>query len=136
MTPKPRFQIASSSLATSVRAGAKVLTARGHIEEYVWGFDLDTVKRYVLLRGSVVMGSDWYTGFMTPDSKGFVQKSGAVEGGHCWLANGYSKRLRAFRGLNSWGKWGQSGRFWIPETVMATLLESGAEAASAIEKKV
>lgn len=121
---------------TSVRAGAKALTNRGHIEEYVWGFDLDTVKRYVLLRGPVVMGSDWFSGFMTPDSKGFVQLTGAVVGGHCYLVNGYSKRLRAFRGLNSWGDWGQRGRFWLPEAVMAALMEAGAEAASAIEKKI
>jgi hypothetical protein len=118
---------------TSVRAGAKVLEKRGHIAEYVWGFDLDTVRRHVLLRGPVVMGSDWYTGFMEPNAKGFVEASGAIEGGHAYLVNGYSKRLKAFRCLNSWGDWGsQHGRFWLPETVMAQLIQDGAEAASEI----
>jgi hypothetical protein len=122
---------------TSVRAGAKALTARGHVKEYIWGFDVETVKQYVLLRGPVVIGSDWFTGFMSPDSRGFIKLSGVIEGGHAYLCSGYSQRLKAFRCLNSWGEsFGQRGRFWMPEAVMAELLASGAEAASAIEKKV
>ena len=123
---------------TSVRAGAKVLEARGHIDEYVWGFDVDTVKRYVLLRGPVVFGADWYTGFFTPDSKGFIRATGIVEGGHAYLCSGYSKNLKAFRCLNSWGRsWGQQkGKFWLPEEVLAQLFTDGGEAASAIEKKI
>jgi C1A family cysteine protease len=120
---------------TSVRAGAKALEARGHIQEYLWAFDLDTIKRYVLLRGTVVMGTDWYTGFFEPNSKGFVKPTGIIEGGHAYVCNGYSKIQKAFRCLNSWGPaWGQKGRFWIAEDVMAQLLKDGGEAASAIEK--
>jgi hypothetical protein len=32
--------------------------------------------------------------------------------------------------------WGQKGRFWLPESTVAALMDSGAEACSAIEKKV
>lgn len=120
---------------TSVRAGAKAVEARGHIQEYQWAFDLATIRRYVLLRGTVVMGIDWYTGFFTPDSKGFIRPTGIVEGGHAFICNGYSKKQKAFRCLNSWGMvWGQKGKFWIPEDVMTQLLTDGGEAASAIEK--
>ncbi len=127
---------AQLQFGTSVRAGAKVLSTRGHIQEYVWGFDVETVKRYVLLRGPVVMGTDWYTGFMEPDSKGFVKLRGAIEGGHAYLNNGYSKLRRAFRCWQSWGQWGLRGHFWLPEDAMAPLMESGGEACSAIEKKI
>ncbi len=122
---------------TSVRAGAQVLEALGHIEEYLWAFDLETIKRYILLRGPVVMGVDWYTGFFDPDPKGFVHPTGIVEGGHSFLNFGYSKLKKAYRNLNNWSDdWGHLGRFWIPEDVMGMLLTSGGEAASAIERKV
>jgi hypothetical protein len=122
---------------TSVRAGAQVLEGRGHIEEYLWAFDLETIKRHVLLRGPVVMGTDWFSGFFYPDTKGVIHPVGAVEGGHAYLNFGYSKIKKAFRCLNSWGTgWGQKGRFWIPEEVMGMLLSTGGEAASAIERKV
>ncbi len=123
---------------TSVRAGAKVLEARGHIEEYVWGFDVDTVKRYVLLRGSVVLGSNWYEGGIETDERGFIQLTGGVLGGHAVLINGFSKVKNAFRGLNSWGAWGdkKSGKFWLRSQDMERLMGEGGEACSAVEKKI
>lgn len=121
---------------TSVRAGAKVLQALGHISEYVWAFDEPTMRQHVLLRGPVVIGIDWHEGMYETDETGFLQVTGDILGGHCVLVHGYSKDRKAYRGLNSWSaSFGQNGRFWLRSVDMAALLERGGEAASAIEQR-
>jgi hypothetical protein len=51
---------------TSVRAGTKVLQARGLIQSYRWAWDANTVVSTVINEGPVVMGSDWYAGMSKP----------------------------------------------------------------------
>ena len=118
---------------TSVRAGAKYLQELGLISSYQWAFDAETVARYVLTVGSTVLGTAWYSGMFNPGSDGFVRLTGDAVGGHAYLALGYSRERRAFRCLNSWGNWGQKGRFWLAEDDLARLLQEGGEAASAVE---
>lgn len=122
---------------TSVRAGAKVLHARQYLSEYVWGYDTNTIKDFVLMRGPVVLGTIWTTGMMSPDSNGWVYPQGNVVGGHAYTACGYSTIRHAFRCINSWSRsWGQHGKFWLHENELSYLLSNGGEACSAIEKKV
>ncbi len=122
---------------TSVRAGAKVLTSRGQLNEYIWGFDVETVRGYVLMRGPVTIGSIWYDGMMNPDTNGWVYRTGNMVGGHAYLACGYSSKRNAFRCVNSWGLgWGQRGKFWLHRDELAALMQQGGEACSAIEKRV
>lgn len=119
---------------TSVRGGAKALKKLGLIGEYLWAFDVDTLRRYVLGRGTVVMGTDWFSGMNEPDERGFIRPEGDPEGGHAWLISAYSRPKNAFWILNSWSEeWGQRGRAWIGIDDVAFLMERDGEACSAIE---
>ena len=119
---------------TSVRAGAKVLRALGMVSEYRWAWDMETLARYVLTTGTVVMGTNWYEGMDVPNAEGFVSPRGSIRGGHAWLVLGYNRARGVYRGVNSWGKhWGQAGRFWISEEDLGRLLAESGEACSAIE---
>lgn len=128
---------------TSVRAGAKVMQAQGRIAEYVWAETWQQVRDWLLARGPVVFGTNWYTGFFTPDQNGYVDATGSVEGGHAYLCIGFAPHDRAdpkghgsFRFINSWGSgWGQRGRFWIDSEMVGMLLASG-EACAAVEVEV
>ncbi len=123
---------------TSVRGGVKALQSQGRIAEYLWSTDADEVRRYVLSRGSVVMGTNWYSQMFTPEAHdGYLVPEGAWVGGHAWLVVGFSSKRQSFRLLNSWGlKWGHGGRAWIRMRHMHQLLsEPGAECCSALELK-
>jgi hypothetical protein len=120
---------------TSVRAGAKVLQSRRQLASYVWAWDAETVARYVLTQGPVIMGTDWLTGMDQPDARGFVHVTGRVRGGHAWALLGYNRTRGIFRLVNSWGAaWGpHKGRAWIAGEDMERLLETGGEACAAVE---
>lgn len=118
---------------TTVRGGAKWLQDQGRIGEYVFDTTLATVKEWILTRGPVVFGTDWYTGFFTPDG-GWVRLTGQVEGGHAYLVRGYSSNRGAFKCRNSWGSgWGLHGEFWLPEEYVGVLLGHNGEACAAVE---
>jgi len=120
---------------TSVRAVEQVLQAEGRIAEYVWAESLDVLKRWVLTRGTVILGTNWYESMFTVRD-GYVKVAGQVIGGHGYLCVGYSGARKAYRCLNSWSKfWGDNGRFWIHEEDVARLLAEQGEACAAIEKK-
>lgn len=122
---------------TSVRAGVKVLQSLGHVEQYLWAWDMPTIRDFVLLRGPVVLGTVWTSQMFTPDRAGFLWAFGDEVGGHAYMAIGYSSERKAFRCVNSWGRgWGQSGRFWLHEGEMAKLMERWGEACAAVERKV
>jgi hypothetical protein len=117
-----------------VRAGAKALASRGQLASYVWAWDADTVARYVLTQGSVVLGTNWYTGMDTTSPGGSVDVSGSIRGGHAYLCLGYSRPRGAFRCLNSWGvSYGQKGRFWLLGEGLERLLREDGDACAAIE---
>lgn len=131
---------------TSLRAGAKVLMSMGLITEYFWAGDIDTVKNYLLTRGPVVVGTDWFEQMSRPrwmDSKkqkgtmndAYLEPTGPYLGGHAYLLVGYSKTRRAFRMVNSWAeKYGEKGRAWIAYDVMDYLIfRLNGEACSALE---
>lgn len=119
---------------TSVRAGAKVLTQRGFVASYLFTWSADEIRNWILGKGPVVLGTTWYEGMSSPDEKGYANISGAVQGGHAYLALGYSAKRKAIRCLNSWNKsWGQYGKFWLREDDLAVLLADGGEACTAVE---
>lgn len=116
---------------TSVLAGAKAVMETGRMRQYRWALgpgaaaaenDLALAVGY---KGPAVLGTYWYDGMFTPDSKGFLHPTGAIAGGHCYLAYGYSLPLNAYKIWNSWGT-GHYG--YISQQDMITLLANDGEA--------
>jgi C1A family cysteine protease len=119
---------------TSVRAGAKVLQSLGLISGYLWADSMDTLKRFVVQRGPVVIGTDWFSG-MDRTRGGYTIPEGRHRGGHAYLVHGWSASRKAFRAVNSWGaEWGDGGKLWIDELDMQYLIfQANGEACSALE---
>lgn len=127
---------------TSVRAGAQALQNRGVVGSYLWAFDLQTVIDAVLVKGPVVVGTNWYSSMFTPrwiaDANGTPRQTitvgGSIEGGHCYVLNGVSTSARVFRMKNSWGRyWGAGGRASISFEDVERLIEEEGEAAMAVQ---
>lgn len=119
---------------TSVRAGAKVMSRLGFINNYLWARSAEKIKDWVCHTSPVVMGTLWFQDMFNPDDKGFVTPTGGQAGGHAYLCIGYSHKRKAFRFINSWGKgWGQSGRFWMKEEDVQFLIENNGEACASSE---
>lgn len=119
---------------TSVRAGCKVLQAKGLVGSYLWGTSLDDVLDAVLAKGPVVMGTDWWTGFFTPDVSGLVKPTGVVEGGHAWMIYGANRTTGMVSCRNSWGAgWGRNGTFRVSFDTLSQLIAAYGEAMLATE---
>jgi len=124
---------------TTVRAGAKALKALGHLESYLWSFTLHTSLEWVLTRGPVVLGTDWWSSFERPDAEGIVRikPNAKVTEGHAFLWRG----VNLSRGLavctNSWGEdWGTSGDFLLPLADLERLIANDGEVCTAVQKHV
>lgn len=92
-------------------AAAKYLKHEGWISGYRHAFGLQHALEALVL-GPVIVGVNWYDGFDSPDSNGFVRVSGDVRGGHEFELVGLDVELGHVRACNSWGKsWGDGGYF-------------------------
>lgn len=119
---------------TSVRAGVKVLQARGYVTNYVWAFTLEEVVQALLEGGPVVVGTNWYD--EEPDEQGFIhlKPTSKVRGGHAYIINGVNVRDGKVRAKNSWGQeWGVNGRFWMTFETLERLIHEDGEACLAVE---
>lgn len=124
---------------TSVRAGAKAVSGLGHLSSYVWAFTLQPAIEWVLTRGPIVLGTDWYSSFFSPDAQGVVriEPGASVVGGHCYLLRGVDTRRALARCTNSWGDgFGVSGDFLLPLRDLERLIHAGGECCSAVERKL
>lgn len=120
---------------TSVRAGAKVLQARGVIISYHWSFTLEDTINALLNQGPVVMGSNWYESMFNPDSDGFINVSGGIAGGHAYVLDGVDMAKEFVRIKNSWGRaWGKSGFAYIRFADLERLILEQGEVCLALEK--
>lgn len=122
---------------TSVRAGAKVLHGLGHIERYLWAWDVNTVAEWLLgNHGTVILGTRWFAGMSQPDKNGVGHITGSLQGGHAYLVVGANMKSGLFRVLNSWGRdWSQNGRMWLEGETLEQLIQWDGEACTAIEQK-
>lgn len=123
---------------STVRSGAKAMVARGRLRGFAFTTDLNAIIEWLGLHGPVVFGSDWTKDMFTPDAQGFIHPTGAVEGGHCYVAIGYDLNAGWLRFRQSWGKgWGPlGGDFLVALPDVAKLLggiESPGEACVADE---
>jgi hypothetical protein len=120
---------------TSLRGGAKACRQLGLINtNFSWAYDSMTVWNFLRSRGTVLLGTPWYSGMDKPNSEGVVTASGEDLGGHAYLVYGVSVEKKAFLCMNSWGKsWGMEGKFWLPIPELDELFRKGARACSAIE---
>lgn len=121
---------------TSVVTGAKGMVMLGVIGEYRWAANLDDALLAMSWHGPAVIGCDWWSGMFDPDSKGFVHMTGAIEGGHCILANGVDLKRKAIRLHNSWSKsWGINGECFLSFEDFGALIQAGAEVTIPVTRK-
>lgn len=110
-------------------AAAKAAVNRRFASSYRWGFGLNDLVLGVSNLGSAMVGTAWHEGMDTPDSKGLVQITGKVRGGHEYQVIGYHLLADTFECVNSWGpSWGIKGRFFISRLNMGSLLADGGDA--------
>lgn len=123
---------------TSVRAGAKAVMELGRLKSYLWAFALQPAIEWVLSEGPVVLGTNWWSSFQSPDDEGIVQikASASIVGGHAYLWRGVDTRRGLALCSNSWGdSWGKSGDFYLPLRDLERLIADDGEVCTAVEKK-
>jgi hypothetical protein len=113
----PPTDTGSSGLAVA-KAGMQL----GYLTSYTHAFGMDHFLAAIQL-SPVIIGSDWLEDMFNPSTKGWVNVSGNVAGGHEYLALGANMIGRYVTCLNSWGQgWGVNGRFRIHFDDFAKLL--------------
>lgn len=107
--------------------GLRAATKLGQIQGYAWARSSDELLDAVLAHGSVVLGTNWYSGQDTLTREGLARVRGFVRGGHCYTIVGYVPRfavtdpasgtvsyVEAYELINSWGpNYGRNGRFYM-----------------------
>lgn len=85
--------------------------------------------------GPVMIGSNWYTSFDTPDANGLVAiAAGAtVRGGHEYEAIGYDVDTDLWECVNSWGdSYGVAGHFFMSTATLTQLLSEQGDVTSLV----
>jgi hypothetical protein len=122
---------------TSVRAGIQAIQQSGHIKSYVWAQSVDDVARWLLTKGTVVIGTGWTDSMTHPDNNGYINVSGPYLGGHCTLLYGVDMDYKFFWLQNSWSSsWGLNGCCKLTFDDLSKLLSQGGEAVTAVERLV
>ena len=121
---------------TTTRGAMKAMQARGFIQSYHWALTIDDVLQWVLERGPVLIGTNWYSTMMEPDDAGIIHVGGRVVGGHETVLNGVNQHVGLFRGKNSWGRdWGRHGNYYIGTADLERLLAEDGEMCVAVEQR-
>lgn len=102
---------------------AKALVHYGHASGYVHAFGLDHAIG-ALQKSGVMFGTRWTTDMFYPNAKGFIDDTGAEEGGHEYFVYGANLQDEYLACLNSWKKWGLYQRFYLPFATADRLLRA------------
>ena len=119
----------------TVLAGMKACQRAKYFSKYVWCFGIDDTINWIVRRGPVVLGINWYEGMFEPNPEGLLRISGGIAGGHAILANGFWPAHPKFGDVlvltNSWGRdWGLNGRCYLPVEDATRLLSEDGEVAA------
>ena len=99
---------------TSVLAGMKYANGVGWYESFYWALTHLETQLGIGYEGPGVAGTNWYSGMMEPNSRGFIYPTGDNLGGHCYLFVGVNVEDEYFTIHNSWGsEWGINGQAYI-----------------------
>ena len=129
MDGEPKEENGSNS-----RSLAKALKQAKRLNTYAFAANVDEIIQWLLTKGPVLIGTDWYTGMFNPDSQGFIRPTGVVEGGHMYLAIGYDPATEIIEYLNSWSDdWGLNGRFYMWKNDATKVFANQGEGLVAVE---
>jgi len=121
----PGTDYEGSSVLGAVKAGME----KKWYGSYRWAFGEADLALAVGYKGPVILGVDWYSGMMEPDSKGIIEPTGTLEGGHAILCVGVNLKTGLYRLHNSWGQsFGINGDCFMLRDDMDWLLRQEGEA--------
>ena len=106
-----------------------------YFTKYGWCFGIDDTINWIIRRGPVVLGINWYESMYETTKQGLIMVDGPIAGGHAIMANGFWPAHPTFGDIlvltNSWGRgWGLGGRGYLPiESAQRLLSEDGEVAA-------
>lgn len=125
----------------TVLAGMKACQRANYFAKYGWCFGIDDTINWVVRRGPVILGINWYEEMFKPNAGGLLTVGGEIAGGHAIMANGYWPKHPLFGDVivvtNSWGKdWGLNGRAYLPVESLDRLLKEDGESAAPTELPV
>jgi hypothetical protein len=122
----------------TVIAGAKACQRAEFFRSYGWNFGIDDTINWIVRRGPVVFGINWYESMYETDSKGLITVDGPIVGGHAIMANGFWPNHPRFGDVlvltNSWGRsWGIAGRGYLPVESADRLLKEDGESLAIVD---
>lgn len=123
---------------TTVRAGAQAVAAMNDLTSYAWAFNLADTIQWVLTKGPVVLGTNWYQSMFNPDPSGRVSISPGTKlaGGHCYILRGANTKKTMGTFTNSWGnKWAKKGDFTMSFKDLERLILEDGEVCTAIQSQ-
>lgn len=132
--PGAEPEVSGTSIVAVMEAGIGL----GWWTEYRWalGPGPEAAAQDVIMglgyRGPILVGSWWRGGMWRADADGFLNVSGAYDGGHGYLLTAYSAKRDAVWTPNSWGGAGQG---WIKRSDLVTLLAEDGEAVAGITRR-
>lgn len=119
---------------SDTRSGAKAMQQRGRLQNYAFAQSVKDVEAWLLSKGPVVTGTNWYDGMFEPDRNGFVKPTGWLAGGHEYLMIGADSKAQVFTFANSWGPdWGVNGTFKMSYADYQRLFNRQGDACVAVE---
>lgn len=129
-----------SYYGSSTDAPFKVFRNRGQIREWRWAFGVDDVLRTLAHHGPVAIGINWKDDMFDTDSRGFINYTGEIRGGHAVQLLGLRIPTSGdvekgyVVGINSWGPWGynNTGRFKFRIPQLRQALEDQGEAVTIV----